>query len=144
MGEQQNGPAVATAVGASGASHRFGRAVSLRRLGGRAKREQQEALGHDGPFVPVVLQACLEQQLAYEYRHGVTSYGAFTYALTQILRTRRKGGRPVGYRELVQQVRERIRTLFRFDQDPCVFGPTRKLDEPVRWQAKGSPGVKTG
>ena len=34
----------------------------------------RKAYGHHGPFMPVILHACQEQQFSYEYRHGVTSY----------------------------------------------------------------------
>ena len=46
----------------------------------------RDTYGHSGPYLPVVVEACQEDQLAYEYRHGVESYGAFTYALVQALR----------------------------------------------------------
>src|SRR5262249_26085584 len=42
-------------------------------------RKQQR---HAGPYLPIIYEACKEQELAYEYRHGVTSYGAFTYSLS--------------------------------------------------------------
>ena len=52
----------------------------------RAYNAKRKELGHYGPYLPVILQACQEDELAYEYRHGVTSYGAFSYCLAQTLR----------------------------------------------------------
>ena len=70
-------------VGVSGATRLLGQAVSLRTLS-TPKSEKVRQLGHQGPYLPVVYEACREQELAYEYRHGVISHGAFTYALAAI------------------------------------------------------------
>ncbi len=40
-----------------------------------------------GPYLPLILEACGEDESSYEYKHGVTSFGAFTFALSKILRT---------------------------------------------------------
>jgi hypothetical protein len=42
---------------------------------------------HDGPFLPVVMEACLDDQLSFEYSDGATVVGAFTFALTHSLNT---------------------------------------------------------
>ena len=62
-------------------------------------------------FVPdetgthVLLAACEDNQSAKEYFAGGARQGAFTYFLTQTLRT---AAEPLGYRELMQLVRERM------------------------------------
>ena len=59
----------------------------------RSYNRVREQLGHHGPYLPVILEACSEDQLAYEYKHGVTPYGAFTYLLSSRLRLRRLQGK---------------------------------------------------
>ena len=41
--------------------------------------------GHKGPYLPLIFEACGEDEYAYEYRDGVTAYGAFTYFVTKTL-----------------------------------------------------------
>src|SRR5262245_11204348 len=72
-------------LGESGASKRLGRGVPLW-TEERQYRQATSAFGHSGPYTPVLLEACKESQLSYEYRHGVTSYGAFTYCLSRVFR----------------------------------------------------------
>jgi metacaspase-1 len=62
-------------LGSTGATYRLGRAVALRRLPNRKYDRERRALHHHGPYLPVILEACQEQELAYEYRDGATSYG---------------------------------------------------------------------
>jgi hypothetical protein len=40
--------------------------------------------------LPLIVEACREDELSYEYRHRVTSYGASTYALSLELRKRKR------------------------------------------------------
>src|SRR3989475_8066760 len=51
-------------LGANGATYRFGRAVPLRGLPNRAYDREGAALGHRGPYLPVILEACREQELS--------------------------------------------------------------------------------
>jgi uncharacterized caspase-like protein len=53
----------------------------------------------------VLLAACEDNQSAKEYFAGGARHGAFTYFLTQTLQT---AAEPLGYRELMQLVRERM------------------------------------
>src|SRR5262249_32149028 len=64
-------------LGASGAEYRLGRAVSLRTLPDKDFNKVRTAKGHDGPYLPVVYEACGTDELAYEYQHGVIGHGAF-------------------------------------------------------------------
>lgn len=82
-----------------------------------------------GPYLPLILEACQEEEFAYEYRHGVTSYGAFTYSLVHTLRT----GRAKSFRTLVRAVRTQFRRLG-YDQKPQVLGPREIVDGPIPWQ----------
>jgi hypothetical protein len=71
----------------SGASNRILRGVPLRALARDKKtadiRETEH--GHKGPYLPLIFKACGEDKDGYEYRDGVTSYGAFTYFVTKTL-----------------------------------------------------------
>jgi hypothetical protein len=93
--------------------------------------------GHDGPFVPLVLQACQEDQLAYEYRDGLTSYGAFTFALTQVLRDLH--GKEINFQELTDEVGGRLRANLKLDQTPCLFGAGAAINRPVPWGENDRP-----
>jgi hypothetical protein len=77
----------------------------------------------------VILEACQESELSYEYRHGVTSFGAFTFALASTLR---EGGKDISFNLLLRRVRAKLRTL-EYDQRPQVLGPGRVLKAPVPW-----------
>src|SRR4029079_5105286 len=73
-------------LGSNGATHRLCRAVDLRGLENREYDRERKALRHKGPYLPVILEACREEQLSYEYRDGAASYGAFTFSLAKELR----------------------------------------------------------
>ncbi|MEM7670274.1 MAG: caspase family protein, partial [Pseudomonadota bacterium] len=56
---------------------RIGRAAPLRLAKEKSyKRAKNANSGPVGPFLPLIVEACAEDQLSYEYRHGATSYGA--------------------------------------------------------------------
>jgi hypothetical protein len=144
--EKQQPSAVAVDYfGQSGRLKRLGRAVEVRVAANRgaasskAKFEKaKKNYGHHGPYLPVLLEACQEDQLAYEYRHGVTSYGAFTFALTSAFRDARRkaraSARPVlpSWNELIRTVRERIAKL-QNDQDPVLVCRKSYRDTPIPW-----------
>ncbi len=115
--------------GESGATKRLGRGVSLwsdPSSFARAKRTYD----HVGPYMPVILQACQEKELSYEYRHGVTSYGAFTYCLTRIFRELKRGRGRLTFEELIARVAERLKELH-YAQHPALVGPQVKRTVPI-------------
>lgn len=119
-------------VGAAGTTLRLGRSVRLRTLDDRTYDRMRTRLHHCGPYLPVILQACQEDELAYEYRHGVTSYGAFTFALSRQLR--QAGRRGITFRRLSDLVRDTLAELD-YDQRPELVGPAVWLDAAVPWLA---------
>lgn len=121
-------------LGERGATYRLGRAVGLRSLPKNVYDRTRKELGHEGPFLPIIMQACQENQLASEYRHGVTSYGAFTYSLAQELRMNRAQGINLTFNQLNAAVTNRLKTL-RYDQVPNLFGPKALLNRSVPWTA---------
>ena len=130
-------------LGSSGASYRMGRAVSLRTLDNKSYDKLRLALGHNGPYLPVIIEACQEDQLSYEYRHGVQSFGAFTYSLAQTLRSSRAGAKNPAFTELITAVSARLK-LLKYEQTPCLLGPQQILKMPVPWgmQARPTPKAK--
>src|SRR5207248_11457801 len=91
----------------------------------------------EGPYLPVVLQACLEEQLAFEYRHGVVGHGAFTFCLATTLREHyRVRHRPVSFDALLAETRDELRDLG-YDQTPCAVGPREVLAARVPWGGDG-------
>lgn len=119
-------------LGQSGMTHRLGRAVPLRSMP-RAKFDRtREAMGHRGPYLPVLMEACQESQLASEYRHGVTSYGAYTYCLAQTLRRIRGAGKNPTFANLTSQVQQNLKHLG-YDQIPALLGPDPVIKRPIPW-----------
>jgi hypothetical protein len=139
VGAWQQGDAY---LSASGATNRLGRAMNLRTLSDADYDRTRQALKHRGPYLPLILEACSERQFAYEYRHGATSYGAFTYSLAQILRSQRQAERNPTFAELVKQVGNRLKEL-NYDQSPSLVGPKAVITAPVPWlQAAKGPRPK--
>ncbi|MBS0466103.1 MAG: caspase family protein [Proteobacteria bacterium] len=90
------------------------------------------ALGHQGPYVPLLLFAADERELAAEYDHGSTAYGAFTFTLVKRLRAAQ---RPLSFLRLVQGVRQELVALG-YHQTPTISGPGLKCKDQVplgRW-----------
>ncbi len=117
--------------GTDGITRKLGSAAILRRemdpqFGARCKE-----LGHHGPYMPVILKACGEREFAYEYRHGVVSHGAFTYAMAQTLRDDRSRG--ISWRELMKRVGTTLQKLG-YAQHPAPEGPGSVLKKKIPWR----------
>lgn len=121
-------------LGASGATHRLGRAIALRKLESRDYDATRKAYGHRGPYLPVILEACREDQFAYEYRDGAASYGAFTYHLVKLLREARRQRRAPDLTTVVQAVGARLKALG-YEQAPALVGAKRVLGKAGRMLA---------
>ena len=108
-------------LGVSGAVKRLGRAVSL--WGEASKAEQtRKTFNHLGPYLPILLEACREEEFSYEYRHGATTYGAFTYNLVQ--HWRKLSGRAT-WSSLMSGTARQIKAL-KYDQHPVLVCPESK------------------
>jgi hypothetical protein len=120
-------------LGASGALHRLGRTARLRTLENARYDRLRRELGHRGPYLPILLQACGEGELASEYRHGATAYGAFSFALARQLRmTSRRG---ISFQQLVRRTASALAALG-YDQHPQILGPSPKLRARVPWRVR--------
>ncbi|WP_374651656.1 caspase domain-containing protein [Dongia sp.] len=108
--------------GRDGATKRLGRAAMLRGLS-TSEYNRLKAGGKKskpvGPYLPLIIEACAEEEFSYEYRHGATSHGAFTFSLANILRRERS----ITFEQLVTKVREQLADL-KYDQTPQILGPT--------------------
>lgn len=112
----------------SNGQRRLFRATDILRLSNRSYNARRDELGHFGPYLPVILQACEEQQLAYEYRHGVTSYGAFTYSLAKTLRS--EAGAKADLAGLEQLVQRSVIDLAD-NQNPSFVAPGPRFGESL-------------
>lgn len=111
-------------LGSSGAERRLGRAVPLW-SSAESFRKSKKVYNHRGPYTPILLEACSEGEYSYEYRHGVTSYGAFTYCLVNMLRTMRKSKKEPTFEELMKAVTKRLKALS-YQQTPVLVCPKDK------------------
>ena len=107
-------------LGESGSVRRMGRGTSLWTSSAGSYREAKAANDHRGPYVPMMLEACGEGELAYEYRHGVTAFGAFTYSVCSVLRqVAAEQKRPrLNFEQLIQRAAERIASVVAEPQNP--------------------------
>ena len=134
--------------GNNGATVRIGRATLLRRdSDARYRAARKKTNAPIGPFLPLIVEACGEDQLSYEYRHGATSYGAFTFCLASILREKEN----ITFEALVEATTARLIEL-QYDQTPQILGPTAVVGAKVPWNTgaaarkvprRGKPGSST-
>lgn len=116
-------------LGASGSVRRLGRAVPIwTSADGFAKAKSD--YGHQGPYVPVLLEACQESEYSYEYRHGVTSYGAFTYCLTTLFRKYRASKKQVSWETLIKETSAQLKRL-KYQQTPVLVCPAGKKGSSI-------------
>jgi hypothetical protein len=116
-------------MGRNGATRRLGRAMTLRTMSNSEYDSTRKTLGHLGPYLPILLEACQEQELSYEYRHGATSYGAYTFCLAEVLRASRTG---LTFEELNSQVTAKLHRL-KYGQTPNLVGAKDRVSQKVPW-----------
>lgn len=118
--------------GSGGASARLGRASTLRRLDEEHYQHAKLAQPEQpiGPYLPMIFEACQEDQYAYEYRHGAISYGAFTFALVTNLRQGK--GKAQSFAQLVGNTAKTLSKLG-YDQQPSLLGPTALVNTKIPW-----------
>lgn len=119
-------------LGKRGVTRRLGRASMLRTLANREYDQTRKALNHLGPYLPIILGACGEDQLSYEYRDGVTSYGAYTFCLAQTLRAYRDQKNNLSFIQLSDLVKQKLHRL-NYSQIPEIVGAKAKLKQEIPW-----------
>lgn len=130
-------------IGESGATRRLGRAVNLRTLPNRQYNLARETYKHHGPYLPMIYEACSEGGYSYEYRHGVTSFGAFTYCLAAVLRRQAHAGKNISFEALLKETSRDLHELG-YDQKPCLVGPGGLRSAKVSWAGAGSKARRSG
>ena len=85
--------------------------------------------------MPIIFQACQEKQYSYEYRHGVQSYGAFTYSLGLIMRQTRARKKNLNWTHLMAGITSKLKDL-NYDQTPCLVCPTALKTQPIPWHSR--------
>jgi metacaspase-1 len=111
-------------------TYKLGRAVPLRKLDDKEYNEARALRGHKGPYLRVVLEACRENQLSYEYTNGSTINGAFIYALVRKYRAATRRKIPTSFIELIRKISSQIKTLG-YDEQPQVVGPSDVIKGPI-------------
>jgi hypothetical protein len=120
-------------VGTEGTTRRLGRAVALRTLPTDRYDDVRARRQHSGPYLPVLLEACQENELAFEYVHGSISYGAFTYSLCKNLRRQARTKKGATFEQLLASTRRELRTIG-YRQTPSLLGPRERLSERIPWR----------
>ncbi len=116
-------------LGSNKATSRLGRAMALRTLPNTDYDNTRKRLGHKGPYMPILLEACQQDEKAYEYRHGVTSFGAFSYSLATILR-RQERAKAISFSDLMKAVSAQLKELG-YHQQPALVGPEPELNAHI-------------
>jgi len=116
-------------LGEDKATVRIGGGAVLRTQSPDEYNRTRTALKHKGPYMPVVYEACQEDEFSFEYQHGAISQGAFTYAMAAILR-RSRG--PLTFGALLKETGSVLSDL-RYEQHPQVVGPREVLKANVPW-----------
>lgn len=122
-------------LGEEGNTQRFGRGISLW-SGAQEFKKIRKKYNTKGAYMPMILEACAENEFAYEYRHGVTSYGAFTYALTTMFRQynvakqNNKNKELLTYTNLIAKLRIELNKIG-YKQQPQIIGPSVKTDKQI-------------
>ena len=125
-------------TGKSGAVYSLGRAIPLRALLDKTTRIYATAWTQRSLHAGY-LEACGEDQLSYEYRHGAISYGAFTFSMAKNLRALRRAGRHPSFAQLIDKTNETLKTL-RYDQTAQAVGPSAVIKKPI--PGKPAPSTK--
>ena len=131
VSERSKRPAL---FGEEGDLNRLGRSAELR-TDRRSFQRACKDYGHRGPFMPIIFQACQEKEFSYEYRHGVQSYGAFTYSLGLIMREAKAKKKKLNWTQLVSAIADKLEDLH-YDQTPCLICPTALKNQPIPWEVK--------
>ena len=121
-------------VGIDGTLRRIGRAQALRGDSPADYEQRRNEYGHNGPYMPIILEACAEDQSAYEYQHGSVSYGAFTYALCESLnmgRTPIKNAPTLTFATLIEATKKRVQPVARGPQTPQLVCAAVHRDQAV-------------
>jgi hypothetical protein len=129
LADKKNG---ADYLGRNGATRRLGRAMMLRTKPDKEYDRTRTELDHFGPYLPILLEACQEQEFSYEYRDGAMSYGAYTFCMAKVLREHRSRGVPLSFKKLNELVTQKLHRL-KYNQTPDLVGAKERLTKSLPW-----------
>ncbi|MEI4486937.1 caspase family protein [Frigidibacter sp. MR17.14] len=113
---------------------RLGRAAALRTQTDADYDADARRAERIGPYQPIVIEACGEAESSFEYRHGATSHGAFTFVMASLLRTEKD----VTFRALVDRAAARLAELG-YRQTPQLLAPAAILAGRVPFDTGNAP-----
>jgi hypothetical protein len=116
--------------GKDNCTERLGRSVVRRALADSKFDKLRKDTKWNGPYLPVIIEACKEEETSAEYLHGQVSYGAFTFAFCQVLRQARVDKRQPSFAQLVKLTLEKIQRMG-YPQSPEILGPDDVLKTPI-------------
>lgn len=122
-----------------GPLRRLGCAAGLRDADADKFNADRKAFNHKGPFMPFIMQACSEGELAYEYRHGAQSNGAFTWFLGEAMQAARNGA---SWDTLITEVGKRV-SAQGYKQNPQLVCPKDLRHQKIPWQQPKSKPLKS-
>jgi hypothetical protein len=111
-------------MGKNRSTYRLGRGMRGRLIE-RSVYHKLEAYER-GPYLPVIIEACQEGDLSYEYRHGATSYGAFTYSFVKDLRAAPRSS----YLAAVRNAGKTLKGMG-YQQRPQILGPRSVISRAI-------------
>jgi metacaspase-1 len=127
-------------VGLNGFTYKLGRAIPLRNVSEAKFQELTKLRKHKGPYLPVVMEACRDDQLSYEHADGAITHGAFTFSLVSEF----KEPNLLTFKKLGTQVTKNLKDQG-VDQQPQIVGPKKILNRPVaQWDQGGGNGGARG
>jgi hypothetical protein len=123
-------------VGRGRATRKLGRALGVRWLEESKKRKDggplgraRKTFGHKGPYMPLLLEACQEDELAYEHTVGTTAHGAFSYFLARTIRAFKAKKRPLTVSQLMTRTASEVRKQYK--QTPRLECPARRRGQKL-------------
>lgn len=128
-------------VGKNGSTRRLGRSMTLRTRPDKEYDKTRYELDHHGPYLPILLEACQEQEFSYEYRDGATSYGAYTFCMAQVLRESRGHRKNLSFEQLSARATEKLHRL-KYKQTPNLVGAKDRISKKLPWGAAEDAGGK--
>jgi hypothetical protein len=129
-------------AGKDQSTNRMLRGVPLRQLSWETYERRKKKFSHQGPYQPLIFEACQEGEFAYEYVDGATSYGGYTYFLTQELFAAARERREVSFKQLHDRAAKLLAKYY--NQTPQLLGPAvqRNAKVPMRKASKEKAAAK--
>ncbi len=126
---EDNQDSAALWFGSDRTVRKLGRAPSLRELENDDYDRVRKEIGHKGPYLPVIFEACGENEPAQEHTEGAVTYGAFTFCFLQALK--QSGGAKAGlsYHDLLTKTKAKLDRLG-YSQTPKLLCPPGKITLP--------------